>query len=247
MNSKLKTAIIILILILSPLLWVNFQMKIDDKIGKDKQIESLVYIPSGEFLSLLTLGYRDVFANFLWMKTSIYFGSHYQTDKDYEWLYRLIDSITDLDKSFHQPYMFGGISLANEVGNIEHSNAILYKGWKNLPNEWQFPFYIGFNYFFFEKDFKRSAMFIKAASEMEGSPPYLKAMYIEFLYKGGSPEIGRAFLLQSLEHVGNEEMKLELLKKLEEYDKDIMELKSKAEAATKTEEVKVEEKSSVFE
>ncbi len=209
--------IIALILIISPFLWINFQQKIDAKIGEDKKIENLVYIPSGKFLSLMTLGYRDVVANFLWMKTSIYFGEHFQTDKNFTWIYRLVDSITDLDPSFYYPYLFGALTLSDEIGDTEKSNEVLYKGWTHIPNNWNFPFYLGYNAFFYDKDFQKAAKFIKAASELEGSPPYLKAMYVELLYKGNSPLVSEAFLTQSLEHIGSDEAREQLLKKIEAY------------------------------
>jgi len=217
-NETIKKISLIIVLVLLPISWVYFQKKIDAKIGKDKKIENLVYIPSGRFLSVMTLGYRDVMADFLWMKTSIYFGSHFQTDKNYTWIYRLINSITDLDPSFDIPYVFGGIILANEVGNVEQSSDILFKGWKNIPNKWQFPFYIGFNNFFYDKNYKNAAKMIKAASELKGSPEYLKAMYIELLYKGNSPIVGKTFLAQSIKYIGNDDMKKELLQKIAKYE-----------------------------
>lgn len=65
--------------------------------------------PSGKFLKPLALGYDQVVADLLWMKTISYFGGHFMSDKQYPWLAHMLNLIIDLDPRFDFPYYFGGL------------------------------------------------------------------------------------------------------------------------------------------
>jgi tetratricopeptide (TPR) repeat protein len=135
--------------------------------------ESLLYLPSGKYLKPLALGYDQMLADLLWIKTIDYFGDHFMTDKAYPWLNHILNLIIDLDPLFDFPYFFGGIVLSLEASQVDNANQILERGIEAYPEKWQFPFYIGFNYYYHQKDAEKAAPYIEKASSLPGAPDYL--------------------------------------------------------------------------
>ena len=154
----------------------------------DAARESLLYIPSGKSLSYIALGYDQVFADFLWLRTISYFGSHAMTDRKYPWLRNLLEAVTELDPDWSFPYVFAGVLLSSEANDVEESNRLVRRGMDHHPDVWELPFYIGFNYFHILKNPRCGAQYMFKASSYPKSPPYLKALAARLSAKGSTFE-----------------------------------------------------------
>lgn len=149
-----------------------------------QEFESHLYIPSGVMLRPLALGYREMFADMLWLKTISYFGGHAVTDHRYLHLANLLDAITTLDPTWDFPYHFAGIVLSMEADQVEASNRLLRRGIEEHPDVWQFPFYIGFNYFQVLNNPRCGAKYIFRASTHPKAPVYLQALAARLSARG---------------------------------------------------------------
>jgi tetratricopeptide (TPR) repeat protein len=109
-------------------------------------------------------------------------------------MYRSLDLVTTLDSKFETAYLFGGIILASDRNFVDESISILKKGMKNLPDRWRFPFYIGFNYFFYLQQFDLASDYIMKASKVPGSPSYLPLLASRLLAEANKPDTALAFL-----------------------------------------------------
>lgn len=141
-----------------------------DRTWTRRKVERLLYLPKSEHLRLLTLGFDEVAADYFWLRTIGYFGGQYMADKRYPWLAHILQLVTDLDPRFSIVYYFGGIVLAMEAHQVDESNALLAKGMRHLPDNWKFPFFIGFNHFFFKGDFLAASGYIEQAARLPGIP-----------------------------------------------------------------------------
>lgn len=177
--------------------------------------EQPLYIPTGKLLPYLSLGHSQLIADLLWLKTILYFGEHYLTDKNYPYLYHLIEIVTDLDPRFEEPIFFGGVVLSLEVGAVEESNLLLKKGMINSPNEWRLPFYLGFNYWYYLKDHARAAEYISLASELPGAPSYLPRLAATLYMKSGQREVGLRFLRELYNQAQDENLRGVIKEKIE--------------------------------
>ncbi|MDY6863775.1 MAG: hypothetical protein SV062_12415 [Thermodesulfobacteriota bacterium] len=194
-----------------------YQMQIClNKIRVVDKTERLMYLPGGQYLKPLTLGYTSLVSDFLWMKAVIYFGGHYVTDKSYPWLYHILDLVTTLDPYFKFPYEFGGIILSIEEGNVEKSNMLLKKGIKYFPSYWRFYNYLGFNYFYYLKDSKKAAHYIKIAATLPDHPGYLPYLAASLMTSGGETESAILFLMEIYRNTKDERIKENILKKIEQ-------------------------------
>lgn len=147
--------------------------------------ESLLYLPSGKYLKPLALGYDQVLADFIWMKTIAYFGGHFMTDKQYPWLAHMLNLIIDLDPRFDFPYYFGGVVLSLEASQVEQANKILERGMEVYPERWQYPFYIGFNYFYHRKDVAKGLPYLEKAASLPNAPAFLNDLIARLYKKSG--------------------------------------------------------------
>lgn len=186
------------------------------------QPETLLYLPSGKYLKPLMLGFDQIAADILWIKAVSYFGGHYLTDKSYQWLYHILDLITTLDPYFRYPYEFGGVILSMEKGDVEQSNKLLEKGLKYHPEYWRLPFYLGFNYFFYLKDFEKAAHYISEAAKLEGHPPYLPKLAASLFAHLGQKDIAMTFLNQMYQSMEDPIIKEMLSQKIEDLKEGLL-------------------------
>jgi len=190
-NSKPFVFILIALL----LVCVYFlQYNIENTKKAYPQFESQLYLPTGKFIKSAVLGFNELAADILYIKAIGYFGGHYLSDKKYKWFYHILNVTTTLSPHFKDPYEFGAIALAVETGEVENSNKLLKKGITNNPNYWRFPFYLGFNYFFYLGDYQSAAFFMERASKLPGSPPYTLSLASRLYAEAGRPEYAIEFL-----------------------------------------------------
>ena len=116
------------------------------------------------------------------------------TDRNYHWLYHILDITTSLDPYFRYPYEFGGVVLAVEKEDFEQSNKLLKKGMQYHSDYWRFPFYLGFNAFFRLKDPKAAARYISTAAVLPDSPSYLSKLAASLYVYSGQKETALNFL-----------------------------------------------------
>jgi len=176
--------------------------------------QQLKYLPSGAFLKGAALSYDLLLADLLWVKSLAYFGDQYVADHDYSWLYHILDITTTLDPYFEDPYEFGGIVLADEIGDIEKSSLLLKKGMENVskghPRYWYLPFFLGFNHWYHKNDFKKGAEYLEQASHFPGSPSYLPMLTARMYADASQAEMALPFLAEMIRSARTPERRAEL-------------------------------------
>jgi hypothetical protein len=181
-----------------------------------------VYIPSGNFLKPFTFGFNQVIADYFWIKTVGYFGEHLMSDRNYPWLYHILDLVTTLDPQFIWPYYFGGITLSLEAHQVEKSNLILKKAIHYHPDHWQFLFFLGFNYWYYDNNLLKAATYLKRAAMQPGAPRYLKTFPARLYNEAGQKDAAIQFLLEMRKNIQDIHMRGEIDKRIEEILKGKM-------------------------
>jgi hypothetical protein len=190
----------------------------------EKSMEVYMYIPSGDFLKPFTLGFNQVIADYFWIKTVGYFGEHLMSDRHYPWLYHMLDLVTSLDSHFIWPYYFGGITLSLETQQVEQSNLILKKAIQYYPDNWQFLFFLGFNYWYHDNNLLMSATYLNRAAMQPNAPRYLKTFSARLYNESGQKDTAIQFLLEMKKNTQDIHMKAELDKRIDEILKGKMKL-----------------------
>ncbi len=178
--------------------------------------EEILYVPNGKFLKSVLLGFEPLAADLLWIRTISYFGTHYATDRHYQWLAHMIDLITDLDPNFQYPYHFGALILTVEGRQVEETRRLMEKAMNHHPEVWQYPFYLGFAYYFVSHDDAEAAKFFDQAARRPGSPSYLSLLAARLYARGGDDQASLALLRELYRNARDPKMKEEIQKRIEE-------------------------------
>jgi hypothetical protein len=103
------------------------------------------YAPSAEAAPFVTLGYREVGADLMWIRMLAYLGGTSDTS---DGIRDLVEATLALDDYFRPAYDIGGLAIeaANfGVDNDSHLAAIdiLERGMKRFPDNWKYPYLAG--------------------------------------------------------------------------------------------------------
>ncbi len=193
-NKRVKRWVPSIILVLLLISLFPLQLKIDSERRAVDIKEELLYLPSGNVLKVVSLGFDEVASDIIYIKMLNYFATHLMSDRTYKWLYHMADLVTTLDPYFRFTYIFAGLILNLEAGQFENARAILLKGKAYFPNDWYFPFSLGLNYFFYDADFMTAADYFDLAYSLPNSPEYLKNFANKLREKGKTKETTLEFL-----------------------------------------------------
>lgn len=205
------------------------QKAIDQRVGRFRSTEEVLYLPSGKVIKTLSLGHSGLLADVYWMRAVQYYGGkRLKDEKRFDLLAPLIGIATTLDPHLIHAYRFGAIFLSEQspIGaeQPEKAVALLKQGIEQNPHEWQLYRDLGFVYYWYLKDFKTAAGVFLEGSKNPQSATWMKTFGAELLAKGGNRESARFLWQQFYETADNEQMKqnarenLVRLKALDEMD-----------------------------
>lgn len=195
-----------------------------------KREEQFKYLPNGTFLKGAALGYDALLADILWIRGIGYFADQYHEKGNYFWLFRLLEAAVELDPKYIEPYEFGGIVLANEIGDIKHSTILLKRGMENVsrdnPRYWYLPFFLAFNYWYHENDYSQGAEYLSVAASFPQAPAYLPMLTARMYADADNAATALPFLDEMIKSAESDERRDALLKRKKEvlvnYHLDIL-------------------------
>lgn len=178
------------------------------------------YIFPSKFSRIMALGNQGVLSDFLFLKTMTFIGERGVagtplSEKEWEYVVRCLDVVTDLDPYFVDPYMLAEGLLAWDALRPEDANLLLNKGMQYRDWDWRLPFFVGFNSFYFLGDYETASGFIMQAAQLPGSPSYLKTLGARLAYYGGKSKTALLFLQQMLAETDDALLKKRLAMRLQ--------------------------------
>ena len=144
--------------------------------GQKPYDAKLGLIPRPEVLKALFPDYQELVGTSILTKVFLYFGSLAETSDvrklaqaaDYPAMSRVVHAALQLDPYNMDGYYFGQSILSWDVGQHQLANELLEYGMKYRTWDWQLPFFAGFNYAYFLKDYDSAAKMYMRAGELSG-------------------------------------------------------------------------------
>ncbi|HAK60340.1 MAG TPA: hypothetical protein DCO77_08145 [Nitrospiraceae bacterium] len=203
-----------------------------------RNVESKGITLPPEIVKLMSLEYNAISADFFYVRASQFFGGKVltksaATQDDWEWLYRNLDVITELDPYFEDPYYLGNAYLAWIAGMPEKANALLVKGVRAREWDWMMPFFVGFNKYYFLNKHQEGGDYLLIASKRPGAWKALPTLAARLHYNEGRTENALAFLITFWESEPdarikrNYEVRIDALKKILSLEKAVSRYKKK--------------------
>ncbi|MBI5137380.1 MAG: hypothetical protein HZA24_08625 [Nitrospirae bacterium] len=125
-------------------------------------------------------GFAPALADLYWIRAIGTAGANTETPEGTLRLYRLLDRVTLLDPDFLPPYQYGALLLSIRGGRPDLGDRILNRARARFPDNWEYPFYLGFNRFLYDLDFPAAADYFDQAVAVGGAPEYLGALARRF-------------------------------------------------------------------
>ena len=164
--------------------------------------EDAAFIPvRADILKLLAPADPHFLSTVLWVRAMYYFGAHALTDRQYPYLFHLLDLITDLSPFWDQPYYFGAVVLPFEADAAEDGLYLIEKGLVYHPDNWQLWFFRGFCRWKAFGDTISAAEDLHRASLLPGAPVYLAALSATFATQAGQKELALRFLEEARNNI----------------------------------------------
>jgi len=161
------------------------------------------YVIPSKFSRILALGEYGVLSDFLFLKTMTFIGGRSVAEKpldkdDWQFVIQSLNVITDLDPYFKDPYILTEGVLAWDAQKPNEANRLLRKGLKSRTWDWQLPFFIGFNEFYFLNNYDEASKYIMMAADVPGGPSFLPTLGARLAYYGGKSKTALLFLKEML-------------------------------------------------
>jgi len=139
-------------------------------------------------------GFRNVLADIAWLEGVQVAGNRKMTLRDYDRLYELLDVVSNFDPKFEIPYLLGGLVLGESTPHARKALHVLGRGKGQYPDDWRFPFYMGFTHYFSLGDAIAGGRAMAEAARLPGSPAYLPGLASRMLTEAREPEVALALL-----------------------------------------------------
>lgn len=141
-----------------------------------------IKLPSSDVLKFVTLGYDNVYADWLWLQSIQAFGSGWRTENNTtEPIYLYFDTLTDLDPHNPAAYRFANLIIGDQRGDYQRGQDILRKGCFKLPFNYDIP-YLGVYGAMWASDSPIDARwFAQRIARIPSAPSFMKRLneYIE--------------------------------------------------------------------
>jgi tetratricopeptide (TPR) repeat protein len=178
----------------------------------------LSYLPRGEYLKLAVVGYRNIVADFIWLKAVQNFAGRNQSRDAYLAAFHAVDVATDLNPDFVHAYKASGTILSVWANMPNESVAILKKGAQNNPTIWELPFFLGYDYFYELHDPLTAAKYFQEAAGLPRAPGWLGKLAARMTVEAGDPDSAMEFLQRLYQGTSDERIREGLIERMREVE-----------------------------
>jgi len=171
--ESVRTAALWLLLVACAVTWTVPQVSIDYRRNRWIPAESLLFLPTGQYLKAASLGYGNLVADVIYLWSIQYYG-HHRTSEGRRYLWRIFEVITDLDPNYQDAYVTGALIMASDMDDPETAIQLLERGARNNPDDWIYPVEAATYAWLTLKDYPRAAGYFDRALELPGTPPIVR-------------------------------------------------------------------------
>ena len=131
------------------------------------------YTPQNELLDLSVLEFRDLASDMIFFNALTFIGSHKPGEDNpetWQWLSKILDASSYLNPYNMDPYFIAEGFLTWKGRMFQETNELLDRGMTFRKNNWQLPFFVGFNHYYFLNEPEKGAQYLELAADMPDSP-----------------------------------------------------------------------------
>jgi len=187
--------------------------------------QEVQWVRSPNVMRRLVLGFNSVAADIYWIRAVQFYGGTKLSkaeNKDFSFLYPLLDITTTLDPRFNIAYRFGAILLSegypNGPGRPEEAIALLEKGIREAPTKWEYYLDAGFVEYWWRRDHRAAADWFVRGSKLPTAPNWLAPLAASALAEGGDQVAARVLWTQLAQTAEQDWMRRTARTRLQQLD-----------------------------
>ena len=250
MLARWTQALLVAVMLLTavPLIALtDLQMRARQMATRD-EIGELYYLPPKQVLRATALGYNELAADLVWLRTINYFADRLFSDRDFSHLQRYVDTALALDEHFEELYRFAPSMFTNRGrhnnASVLQAIALLRRAHQTFPQNHRYPFSIGAYYLTDlrpatpeqRKQWRRKgADWIRRAALIGADTPWLPALAARIYSEQGQRELAVRHLKEMYLTTQNPRTKKQIASKLRQLNAEHVasELSEQARALAK--------------
>ena len=158
------------------------------------------YIPQPEVMLLLAADQKQFIGEVLVLKTLMYFGglinkmvNRIDIAPDFPGMAKAIEAAVKLDPYNMDCYYFTQAVTVWDMKQVKTANEMLEYGMKYRDWDWYLPYFAGFNYAYFLKDYETAAKYYKRVGELTGNELSM-SLASRYMYEAGQTRTAIAYL-----------------------------------------------------
>jgi len=154
---------------------IHFQRFQSEKLRQEpEKFRDWLYLPSSAYVQWTTLGYDQIVADALWLRSIQSFGATFANKETLPQLNAYFDVITDLDPQFLAVYRFANLVIGEEGGDHEKGLAILEKGMEKNPDKYLPAYDAAFFTYWTMKDGELAKYYTHRALKTSDCPEFVR-------------------------------------------------------------------------
>ncbi len=176
--------------------------------------ENRAFTLPSPILKIASLEFRGLVSDIFFLDAMVFIGESQQRKeiprvKEWEWTWftAVLDTSTDLDPYFFDPYFYANAFLPWDAGRAEQANKLLIKGSRYRDWDWMLPCFIGFNDFFFLHKDAEAAPFLMEASRRPGGDLMYASIAARLAFKENRTETALFFLEETARRTDDQSLK----------------------------------------
>jgi hypothetical protein len=189
------------------------------------------YLPSSRVLRVVSLGHHELTSDLVAARANVYFGTQMAAKGEQRYLADYVNRAVDLDPYFYRLYLSGAAmqlytGKPPNLATVLEATALLERGSKMFPLDWELWFQLGFHYLFelpklAGADDKRGPEWrqrgvetLRQAALLEGAPEWVPSLVARMLTQGGREEMAIRHLEQAYAAAASDEVRVQIRGKL---------------------------------
>lgn len=165
---------------------------------------------------ILPDGYRNLVAIVRWMHVLNRYGGWIEARQspDMQWLGRELDIITRWNPRSDHAYYMAALVIPWRTHDTRDSSRLLARAMRAEPRNWRWPFYRGFNAYWFDNRPDQAVRYLKRAAALPGAPPIVASLAARMEAERGSLVAALSFLQSLMENRQNEAIRQQIRERI---------------------------------
>lgn len=138
-----------------------------------QRFRDTLYLPNANFVKLISLGYDNFMADYLWLRMIQSFAAGWSRPENAEQMKSYFDVITDLNPGFTDIYSFTIMAVGEQGKRSDMVEAVVDKAMLKVPHDYRIPYEGAFYAFWNMKDPALAKYYVRMARTDPDYPDFL--------------------------------------------------------------------------